>query len=57
MSTETQFNSEYKISNKSRNPAPVYDERISRLRFGRLEWSRKILLNRAYTYIDIFYFY
>ena len=50
MSIETQFNSEYKISNKSRNPAPDFEERIAFLWFGRLERSRKVLLDRVYTY-------
>ena len=46
--------SENKISNKSKNPAPYYEERIAHLSFGRLERSRKLLLNRAYTYINIY---
>ena len=36
MSTETQFNSEYKISNKSRNLAPEYAAYKPTLRLGRL---------------------
>ena len=45
---------ENKVSNKSKNPAPDFEERIAFLRFGRLERSRKLLLNRAYTYINIY---
>ena len=45
--------SENETSNKSKNPAPFYEERISRLRFRRLERSRGILLDRAYAYINI----
>ena len=45
--------SENETSNKSKNPAPDYEESISRLRFRRLERSRGILLNRAYAYINI----
>ena len=41
---------EYKLSNKFKNPAPDYEERVSRLWFGRLERSREILLDRAYAY-------
>jgi hypothetical protein len=41
-------------SNKSKNPAPDYEERISRLRFRRLGRSREILLNRAYAYINMY---
>ena len=46
--------SENEISNKSKNSAPDYEERISRLRFRRLERSREILLNRAYAYINMY---
>ena len=46
--------SENETSNKSKNPAPDYEERISHLRFRRLERSRKILFNRAYAYINIY---
>jgi hypothetical protein len=46
--------SENETSNKSKNPAPDYEKRIALLWFGRLERSRKILLNRAYTYINIY---
>ena len=42
---------ENKVSNKSKNLAPGYEERISQLWFGHLERSSKILLNRAYAYI------
>ena len=42
--------SENETSNKSKNPAPDYEERISHLWFERIERSRKILLNQAYTY-------
>ena len=42
---------ENETSNKSKNPAPDYEELIAILRFKRLERSRKVLLNRAYAYI------
>ena len=42
---------ENEISNKSKNPAPVYDERTAYLWIRRLEMSRKVLPDRAYTYI------
>ena len=41
---------ENKVSNKSKNPAPDFEERIAFLWFGRLERSRKVLLDRIYTY-------
>ena len=41
---------ENKVSNKSKNPAPDFEERIAFLWFGRLERSRKVLLDRVYTY-------
>ena len=42
---------ENEISNKSKNPAPDYDERTVKLRIRRLEVSREFLLDWAYTYI------
>ena len=54
MSTETQFNSEYKISNKSRNPAPEYAAYKPTLRLGRLVIFRTRLPYRLYLkYITI----
>src|ERR1035438_8830591 len=41
---------ENKVSNKSKNPAPDFEERIAFLRFERLERFRKVLLDRIYTY-------
>ena len=43
--------SENKTSNKSKNPAPVYEGRIAYLWLRRLERSREFLLERAYTNI------
>ena len=40
-----------KVSNKSKNPAPGYDERTAYLWIRRLEMSSKILLDRVYAYI------
>ena len=48
MSTETQFNSEYKISNKSRNPAPDYAAYKPTLRLGRLVRFRTRLSYQLY---------
>ena len=42
---------ENETSNKSKNPAPDYDERTAKLRIRRLEVSREFLIDRAYTYI------
>ena len=42
---------ENKVSNKSKNPAPGYDERTAYLWIRRLEVSRKVLLDRVYAYI------
>ena len=50
MTNEYNLISEYKSSNKSKNPAPDYEERNASSRFGRLERSREILLDRAYAY-------
>ena len=41
---------ENETSNKSKNPAPDFEERIAFLWFGHLERSRKVLLDRIYTY-------
>ena len=51
MTIENNLIPENEISNKSKNPAPDFEERIAFLRFERLERSRKVLLNRAYAYI------
>ena len=50
MTNEYNLISEYKTSDKSKNPAPDYDERTAYLRIRRLEMSRKFLLDRADTY-------
>ena len=42
---------ENKVSNKSKNPAPGYDERTAYLWIRRLEVSSKVLLDRVYAYI------
>ena len=42
---------ENKVSNKSKNSAPGYDERTAYLWIRRLEVSRKVLLDRVYAYI------
>jgi len=46
--TKQQFNSENKISDKSRNPAPEYAARIPTLRLRRLLRSRTRLPYRFY---------
>ena len=43
--------SENETSNKSKNPAPGYDERTAYLWIRRLEVSCKVLLDRVYAYI------
>jgi len=53
MSTETQFNSEYKISNKSRNPAPDYAARKPTLRLVIFRTRLPYRLYLKYTTIKV----
>ena len=53
MSTETQFNSEYKISNKSRNPAPDYAVRKQTLRLVIFRTRLPYRLYLKYTTIKV----
>ena len=45
---------ENKVSNKSKNPAPGYDERTAYLWIRRLGMSRGVVLNQAYIDINMY---
>ena len=54
MTNEYNLIPENETDNKSKNPAPEYEKRIVLVWFGRLDRSRKVLLNWAYTYTNIY---